>query len=73
MEKKEKDGDSVLKILIAEDDQELRALFSHVLQKNGYAVKGVTHGAEALEELERLKAAGICFPTTAEGLLAALK
>ena len=53
MEKKEKDGDSVLKILIAEDDQELRALFSHVLQKNGYAVKGVTHGAEALEELER--------------------
>ncbi len=43
----------MLKILIAEDDQELRALFSHVLQKNGYAVKGVSHGAEALNELER--------------------
>lgn len=43
----------MLKILIAEDDQELRALFSHVLRKNGYYVKGVTHGAEALEELER--------------------
>ena len=43
----------MMKILIAEDDQELRALFSHVLMKNGYAVKGVSHGAEALEELER--------------------
>ena len=29
----------MLKILIAEDDYELRQLFSHVLVKNGYAVK----------------------------------
>ena len=31
----------MLKILIAEDDRELNRLFSHVLIKNGYAVKGV--------------------------------
>lgn len=38
----------MLKILIAEDDRELRQLFSHVLMKNGYTVKGVSDGAEAL-------------------------
>ncbi len=42
----------MLKILIAEDDRELRQLFSHVLIKNGYAVKGVSDGQEALEALE---------------------
>ncbi len=42
----------MLKILIAEDDQELRQLFSHVLIKNGYAVKGVPDGQKALEALE---------------------
>ncbi len=36
-------------ILIAEDDQELRGLFSHVLGKNGYTVTGVSNGREALE------------------------
>lgn len=43
----------MLKILIAEDDQELRQLFSHVLVKNGYAVKGVSNGAEALDALDK--------------------
>ena len=38
----------MLKILIAEDDRELRQLFSHVLLKNGYTVKSVTNGKEAL-------------------------
>lgn len=38
----------MLKILIAEDDNELRQLFSHVLMKNGYAAKGVSNGKEAL-------------------------
>ena len=38
----------MLKILIAEDDRELRQLFSHVLAKNGYSVKGVGNGREAL-------------------------
>ncbi len=38
----------MLKILIAEDDRELRQLFSHVLIKNGYSVKGVSNGEEAL-------------------------
>ncbi len=42
----------MLKILIAEDDRELRQLFSHVLIKNGYSVKGVTNGREALEALD---------------------
>lgn len=42
----------MLKILIAEDDRELRQLFSHVLIKNGYHVKGVSNGKEALDALE---------------------
>ncbi|MBR5134084.1 MAG: response regulator transcription factor [Clostridia bacterium] len=43
----------MLKILIAEDDTELRHLFSHVLTKNGYAVDGVGNGKEALQALDR--------------------
>ncbi|MDD5917285.1 MAG: response regulator transcription factor [Clostridiales bacterium] len=39
----------MLKVLIAEDDRELRQLFSHVLMKNGYTVKGVSNGKEALD------------------------
>ena len=42
----------MLKILIAEDDQELRQLFSHVLTINGYVVKGVSDGQEALDALD---------------------
>ncbi len=42
----------MLKILIAEDDRELRQLFSHVLIKNGYTVKGVSDGREALNALD---------------------
>ncbi len=43
----------MLKILIAEDDRELRQLFQHVLIKNGYGVKGVSNGREALEAIEQ--------------------
>ena len=43
----------MLKILIAEDDYELRQLFSHVLLKNRYAVKGVSNGREALDAMEQ--------------------
>jgi len=43
----------VLKILIAEDDKELSQLFSHVLTKNGYEVKGVNNGREALTAMEK--------------------
>ncbi len=39
----------MLKILIAEDDRELRRLFAHVLIKNGYTVKEVANGKEALD------------------------
>ncbi|MBQ7387392.1 MAG: response regulator transcription factor [Clostridia bacterium] len=42
----------MLKILIAEDDRELRQLFCHVLMKEGYSVKGVGNGKEALDSLE---------------------
>ena len=42
----------MLKILIVEDDRELRQLFSHVLTKNGYAVKGVSNGQEALAAMD---------------------
>lgn len=42
----------MLKILIAEDDRELRQLFSHVLMKNGYTAKGVSNGKEALDAMD---------------------
>ena len=42
----------MLKILIAEDDGELRQLFSHVLIKNGYDVRGVSDGREALDAVQ---------------------
>ena len=42
----------MLKILIAEDDRELRQLFEHVLVKNGYSVRGVSNGQEALDAMD---------------------
>ena len=42
----------MLKILIVEDDRELRQLFNHVLLKNGYAVKGVSNGQEGLDAMD---------------------
>lgn len=42
----------MMKILIAEDDYELRRLFAHVLIKNGYTVKEVANGKEALDALD---------------------
>jgi len=42
----------MFRILIAEDDRELRQLFSHVLSKHGYSVVGVSNGREALTEIE---------------------
>ena len=41
----------MFKILIAEDDAELRQLFIHVLNKNGYDVTGVDNGKKALDTL----------------------
>ena len=43
----------MFKILIAEDDRELRQLFSHILTKSGYLVKGVSNGKEALDALDK--------------------
>lgn len=40
-------------ILIVEDDNELRHLFQRVLEQNGYYVKGVENGEEALAALEK--------------------
>lgn len=42
----------MFRILIAEDDSELRQLFSYVLTKHGYNVTGVDNGAEALRSLD---------------------
>ena len=42
----------MLKILIVEDDRELRQLFSHVLLKNGYTVNGVSNGQEGLDAMD---------------------
>ncbi len=41
----------MFKILIAEDDAELRQLFTHVLNKNGYDVTGADNGRKALDML----------------------
>ena len=46
-------GVAMLKILIAEDDRELRQLFSHVLNRYGYTVVGVSNGQEALDALDK--------------------
>ena len=43
----------MLKILIAEDDRELRQLFSHVLTRHGYTVSGVSNGQEALDAMDK--------------------
>ncbi len=43
----------MFRILIAEDDAELRQLFQRVLTKNGYSVKGVADGRQALEAMEK--------------------
>ncbi|MCI5513248.1 MAG: response regulator transcription factor [Clostridia bacterium] len=43
----------MFKILIAEDDRELRQLFYHVLTKHGYAVTGVSNGNEALAAIDQ--------------------
>ena len=42
----------MLKILIAEDDTELRQLFGHVLTKHGYTVRGVSNGQQALDAMD---------------------
>ncbi len=42
----------MFKILIAEDDRELRQLFQHVLTKEGYSVTGVSNGQEALDAMD---------------------
>ncbi len=42
----------MLKVLIAEDDRELRQLFQHVLARHSYTVTGVSNGQEALDAME---------------------
>ena len=42
----------MMKILIAEDDRELRQLFTHVLTRHGYTLTGVSNGQEALDAME---------------------
>ena len=41
------------KILIVEDDKELRELFGRVLMKQGYDIKETSNGKEALEALHQ--------------------
>lgn len=43
----------MFRILIVEDDHELRQLFQKVLIQNGYSVKGVENGKAALAALEK--------------------
>jgi two-component system, cell cycle response regulator DivK len=41
-----------LKILLAEDDDDLRALYVHMLASEGYKVSAVRNGLEALAEIQ---------------------
>lgn len=43
----------MFKILVVEDDKELRMLFEKVLMQNGYVTKGVSNGREALDAVDR--------------------
>ena len=43
----------MFKILIAEDDRELRQLFAHILTKSGYFTHIVSNGQEALDALDK--------------------
>ncbi len=43
----------MFKILIVEDDTELRQLFQRVLARNGYLVRGVSNGRDALDALDQ--------------------
>lgn len=43
----------MFKVLIVEDDVELRQLFQSVFIKNGYNVKGVSNGKEAIDALDQ--------------------
>lgn len=43
----------MFKVLIAEDDQELRQLFERILVKNGYTVLTAANGQEVLDLLDR--------------------
>ena len=43
----------MFRILIAEDDRELRQLFCHVLTRNGYTAVGVSNGEEALAAMDQ--------------------
>ena len=43
----------MFKILIAEDDRELRQLFAHILTKSGYFTHSVSNGQEALDTLDK--------------------
>ncbi len=42
----------MFRILIAEDDGELRQLFTRVLVRSGYSVRGVANGVQALQATE---------------------
>jgi len=48
----EKGGEIMFRILIAEDDGELRQLFTRVLVRSGYSVRGVADGIQALQATE---------------------
>ena len=43
----------MFRILIAEDDRDLRQLFCHVLTRNGYTAVGVSNGEEALAAMDQ--------------------
>lgn len=43
----------MFKVLVAEDDDQLRHLFCRVLTRNGFTAMGVSDGIEALETMEK--------------------
>ena len=64
----------MMKILIAEDDRELRQLFTHVLARHGYTVTGVSNGQEArTSSLLSRRIAGISVSRTGRSLKRIMK
>ena len=64
----ERGADGGVRILVVDDDAEMRALLAEVLSGEGYAVVGVANGAEALIRLRTESFAAIVLDKNMPGL-----
>ena len=64
----DRDTDGRVRVLVVDDDAEMRALLADVLSDEGYAVEGVANGAEALIRLRTESFAVIVLDKNMPGL-----